>query len=57
MNPVGMEQELILEASSKNSFKQEMAGIEVSFSEGTMKLKMQGREISFKAVPPTPSDK
>jgi hypothetical protein len=30
--------------------------MEVTFSEGTMKLKMQGREISFKAVPPAPKD-
>jgi hypothetical protein len=56
MNPVGMDQELVLEATSKNTFKQEIAGMEVTFSEGTMKLKMQGREISFKAVPPTPKD-
>ena len=56
MNPVGMDQELVLEATSKNTFKQEIAGMEVSFSEGTMKLKMQGREISFKAVPPAPKD-
>ena len=56
MNPVGMDQELVLEATSKNTFKQEIAGIEVTFEEGTMKLKMQGREITFKAVPPTPKD-
>ena len=56
MNPVGMDQELVLEATSKNTFKQEIAGMEVTFSEGTMKLKMQGREISFKAVPPAPKD-
>ena len=56
MNPVGMDQELVLEATSKNTFKQEIAGIEVTFEEGTMKLKMQGREISFKVVPPTPKD-
>jgi len=56
MNPVGMDQELVLEATSENTFKQETAGMEVSFSEGAMKLKMQGREISFKAVPPTPKD-
>ena len=56
MNPVGMDQELVLEATSENTFKQETAGMEVSFSEGTLKLKMQGREISFKAVPPTPKD-
>ena len=52
MNPIGMDQELVLEATSKNTFKQEIAGIEVTFEEGTMKLKMQGREISFKIVPP-----
>ena len=56
MNPVGMDQELVLEATSENTFKQETAGMEVSFSEGAMKLKMQGREISFKVVPPTPKD-
>ena len=56
MNPVGMDQELVLEATSENTFKQETAGMEVSFSEGAMKLKMQGREISFKAVPPAPKD-
>ena len=56
MNPVGMDQELVLEATSENTFKQETAGMEVSFSEGTLKLKMHGREISFKAVPPTPKD-
>ena len=56
MNPVGMDQELVLEATSKNTFKQEIAGIEVTFEEGTMKLKMQGREITFKAVPPTLKD-
>ena len=56
MNPVGMDQELVLEATSENTFKQETAGMEVSFSEGTLKLKMNGREISFKAVPPTPKD-
>ena len=56
MNPVGMDQELVLEATSENTFKQETAGMEVSFSEGAMKLKMQGREISFKAVPPVPKD-
>ena len=56
MNPVGMDQELVLEATSENTFKQEMAGMEVSFSEGALKLKMQGREISFKAVPPVPKD-
>ena len=55
MNPVGMDQELVLEATSENTFKQETAGMEVSFSEGAMKLKMQGREISFKAVPPAPA--
>ena len=55
MKPVGMDQELVLEATSKNTFKQEIAGMEVSFSEDTMKLKMQGREISFKAVPPSPN--
>ena len=55
MNPVGMDQELVLEATSENTFKQETAGMEVSFSEGAMKLKMQGREISFKAFPPTPA--
>ena len=55
MKPVGMDQELVLEATSKNTFKQEIAGMEVSFSEDTMKLKMQGREISFKAVPPSPT--
>ena len=52
INPIGMDQELVLEATSKNTFKQEIAGIEVTFEEGTMKLKMQGREISFKIVPP-----
>ena len=52
MNPIGMDQELVLEATSKNTFKQETAGIEVTFEEGTMKLKMQGRDISFKIVPP-----
>lgn len=51
MNPIGMDQELVLEATSKNTFKQETAGIEVKFEEDTMKLKMQGREISFKIVP------
>ena len=56
MNPVGMDQELVLEATSKNTFKQEIAGMEVTFDKGSMKLKMQGREISFKAVPPTPKD-
>ena len=56
MNPIGMDQELVLEATSKNTFKQEIAGIEVTFEEGTMKLKMQGREITFKAVPPTLKD-
>ena len=56
MNPVGMDQELVLEATSKNTFKQEIAGMEVSFSEGTMKLKMQGREISFKAVTTAPKE-
>lgn len=56
MNPVGMDQELVLEATSENTFKQETAGMEVSFSEGAMKLKMQGREISFKAVPSVPKD-
>ena len=55
MKPVGMDQELVLEATSKNTFKQEIAGMEVSFSEDTMKLKMQGREISFKAVPSSPN--
>ena len=52
MNPIGMDQELVLEATSKNTFKQEIAGIEVTFEEGTMKLKMQGREISFNIVTP-----
>jgi len=56
MNPVGMDQELVLEATSKNTFKQEIAGMEVTFDKGSMKLKMQGREISFKAVPSTPKD-
>ncbi|MDB4087330.1 hypothetical protein N9523_06635 [Flavobacteriaceae bacterium] len=51
MKPVGTDGELVLEATSKNTFKQEIEGIEVSFSEDTMKLKMQGREFSFKAVP------
>ena len=55
MKPVGTDGELVLEATSKNTFKQEIEGIEVSFSEDTMKLKMQGREISFKAVPPSPN--
>ena len=50
------DQELVLEATSENTFKQEMAGMEVSFSEGALKLKMQGREISFKAVPSVPKD-
>ena len=50
LNPVGMDQELVLEATSKNTFKQEIAGMEVSFEEGSMKLKIQGREISFKIV-------
>ena len=56
MNPVGMDQELVLEATSKNTFKQEIAGMEVTFDKGSMKLKMQGREISFKAVTSTPKD-
>jgi len=30
--------------------------MEVTFDKGSMKLKMQGREISFKAVPSTPKD-
>jgi len=51
MNPVGMDEELVLEAISANTFKQEIAGIEVTFEEDTMKLKMQGREIVFKIVP------
>ena len=42
MNPVGMDQELVLEATSANTFKQEIAGIK-TFEEDTMKLKMQGK--------------
>ena len=38
----------ILDAVSSSSFKQEIAGIEVSFSDEKMKLKIQGREIEFK---------
>ena len=56
MNPVGMDQELVLEATSANTFKQEIAGIEVTFEEDTMKLKMQGREIVFKIVPDDDSE-
>ena len=56
MNPVGMDQELVLEATSANSFKQEIAGIEVTFEEDTMKLKMQGRELVFKIVPDDDSE-
>ena len=56
MNPVGMDQELVLEATSANTFKQEIAGIEVTFEEDTMKLKMQGRELVFKIVPDDDSE-
>ena len=56
MNPVGMDQELVLEATSANTFKQEIAGIEVTFEEDTMKLKMQGRELVFKIIPDDDSE-
>jgi len=56
MTPVGMDQELVLEATSANTFKQEIAGIEVTFEEDTMKLKMQGRELVFKIVPDDDSE-
>ncbi len=47
LNPVSMDQPLIMDATSSNTFKQEMAGIEVSFSDKKMKLKMRGREFEF----------
>ena len=56
MNPVGMDQELVLEATSANTFKQEIAGIEVTFEDDTMKLKMQGSELVFKIVPDDDSE-
>ena len=48
LDPVSRNQPLILDAVSSSSFKQEIAGIEVSFSDKKMKLKIQGREIEFK---------
>ena len=58
MNPVGMDQELVLRGFIKKLLSSKRWQVlRFRLSEGTMKLKMQGREISFKAVPPTPSDK
>ena len=48
LDPVSRSQPLILDAVSSSSFKQEIAGIEVSFGDEKMKLKIQGREIEFK---------